>query len=194
MALKLKPTQSAEFELPSEGSHQAVCICVIDLGTQDNTYEGVTTTAHKVFVGFEVADEFKASGDPFILGRDYTFSLNEKAALRGLVKALRGKDVGADEELDLRALLKKPCIVSLENKTTSGGKSYVKLTGVQPPMRGNKPATCRLESIFWEIDSGEPFPDADWLPYLYGQPLLKVVESSHEWRQAQTAANDEIAF
>lgn len=194
MALKLKPSQSAEFELPSEGSHQAVCVCVIDLGTQDNTYEGVTTTAHKVFIGFEVADESKASGEPFVLGRDYTFSLNEKAALRGLVKALRNKDVGIDEELDLRALLGKPCIISLEAKTTSGGKSYVKLTGVQPPMRGSKPTRCRLEAIFWEIDSGETFPDAEWLPYLYGRPLLQVVESSHEWRQGQTPANDEIAF
>jgi hypothetical protein len=193
MALKLKPTESTEFELPSEGSHQAVCVAVVDLGTQENTYEGTVTVAHKVYLAFELAGDTKEDGSPFVVGRDYTFSLNEKAALRQVAKALRGKDVGPDEEIDLRGFLKKPCIVALEAKQTGAGKNYVKLSGVTPPMKGTKPAACRLEPVYWEIDSGEEFPEAEWLPYLYGTPLRKVLEASAEWK-GQGAKDDTEAF
>lgn len=195
MPLKLKvPDPNQSFELPSEGSHPAALVAAIDLGTQENTYQGVTTVAHKVFLAFELLGEEKEEGGPFIMGRDYTFSLNEKANLREVVKALRGgKDMAPDEELELSALLGKPCIVAIEHGKTSKDVAFAKITRVTPPMKGQKshPHTCK--PVCWEIDSGEVFPNEDWLPFLYGKPLREVVERSAEWKQGGAkAALDEI--
>jgi hypothetical protein len=199
VALKLKMKDAESYEMPSAGSHQAVCVAVVDLGTQERTFEGLTSVSRQIFLAYEILGETKEDGSPFVVGRDYTFSLNEKAWLRHAVKALRGgKDVSADEEIDLKSLLLRPCIVALEHKQTAGGKDYAKLSGVQPPMKGAKAGGNTVGPVYWEIDSGEPFPEDDWLPYSYGKPLLEVVGQSHEWRRqaagAAVAGHGEEAF
>lgn len=185
MALKATVPQPGQFSvsLPSEGTHPATCVALIDLGTQDRTYQGETKLQHMVFVGFEVHDD--DSLEKAIIGRGYTFSLNEKAGLRGVVKALRGgRDVAPDEEVNFRAFLGRPCLVSIEHKDGKEGRKFANLSDVLAPPKGVKVPPPTRTPVFWEIDSGEPFPDEEWLPYLWGKKLLAWVEASKEWAGA----------
>ena len=72
------------WENPTAGLHQAVCIDVIDLGTQPTQWGD----KEKLKLMFQL-EETKEDGSPLTIGRNYTRSLHEKAALRKDLKSWR---------------------------------------------------------------------------------------------------------
>jgi hypothetical protein len=108
---------SGTFENPPAGAHPAVCTKMIDLGTQETTWQGTTKFAHKVKIVFELAEKMK-DGRPFLTMRDFTVSLHENASLRAFLASWRGRDF-TDEELagfDPKVLIGKGCLLSLIEK------------------------------------------------------------------------------
>lgn len=103
-----------KFENPEPGTYPAVCIRLIDMGTQTSDWKGEKKTAHKVKLVWELSEKM-TDGRPFIAIRDFTVSLHEKSALRGFLSGWRGKDF-SDEELkgfEAKNLLGKGCLLSL---------------------------------------------------------------------------------
>jgi hypothetical protein len=176
------------------GTHPAALVGIIDLGTQLRAaFEGGKAEwKHMVYLCFEVFDE---DARPLI-GRAYTFSLSEKASLRGILKALKGgKDVAPGEQVNFRGLLGKACQVVVEHGEGKEKRPYARLTNVVGPPKGFKAPAVAHSGTFWEIDSGETFPDAEWLgeQFLWGKRLLEWLEQSREWggdkRSAGAPAN-----
>lgn len=200
MALNLRVPQpnsgSGDFELAPEGSHCAILAAVIELGTSTKEQPGQPArTTKEAFLVFELIGEVRRDNTPFYLGRNYTASLNEKASLRAVLKALRGgRDFTTDEDVDLKTYLGKPCIVSVEHKTSAAGRQYARISGVQPPMKGQRAEKPSNDPIYWEIDSGEPVPEEDWLPYCLGSPVKHVIEQSNEWRGIALQVEADEAF
>jgi hypothetical protein len=79
-------SNDAKFTNPPAGTYGAVCIKVIDLGTQPVVWEGDTKYQRKVFIQWEL-DEQMEDKRPFVTGRKFTVSMHEKATLRAFLKA-----------------------------------------------------------------------------------------------------------
>lgn len=183
MALKTKANNKSggDFELPPSGTHAAVCVAVIELGTHTNEYQGKATDQQKVFLVFELVDENKADGSSHFVGRDFSLSLGKKSNLRKIMAGWRGKDFDDDEELDLAKVVGRPCIVSISHKTP-GERTYATLDSVSQPMKGQSIGKPSVTPFAWEIteDRGEP-PTEDWLPFIYGKSVYDTINASHEY-------------
>ncbi len=111
-------------EQPPVGSHSAVLYKIVDVGTQEDSYEGKKTSARKVYLFFEI-DARLSSGDyagqRFSVCQNYTLSTGKKSNLRKILIKWRGpvtpnKPALTDEELEgfeMSRLLGAPCMVKL---------------------------------------------------------------------------------
>jgi hypothetical protein len=107
-------SSSKTFENPEAGTYPAVCIRLIDMGTQESTWQGEKKASHKVKLVFELA-ELMSDGRPFIAMRDFTVSMHEKSSLRQFLAGWRGRDF-SDEELkgfEAKKLIGQGCLLSL---------------------------------------------------------------------------------
>ncbi len=149
-----KPSEGGgNFELPPIGTHLAVCYQVIDLGTQEVTYDGQTKHAHQVRVSWELSDERMSDGRPFSVHKKYTWSMHEKATLRHHLEAWRGvafaeKDFGKGG-FDIKNILGKPCILTVVQSAGNNGKTYANVAGVGKLMKGQKDAAIYASLPDW---------------------------------------------
>ena len=186
------------FEACPAGNHAAVLIAIIDLGTQEDSYQGVERTSRKVFLCWEIPGEQTAAGRSHVIGREYTLSFNEKAGLRKLIEAWRGKSFTEGEEFDLSALLGKPCMLTVVTEDKNG-KTYAKINGVSSMPKGMPVPTATLGKISFSLEEDDraKFPDADWLPWSYGSKLIDIAKKSPEWNEQPVGASaqaDEAPF
>ena len=119
-------TQDKKFENVEPGTYAAVCIGVIDLGTQPVEFEGEKKQQHKLIITFELSEQM-GDGRPFVANREFTVSLHEKAGLRKFLAGWRGRDFNAEElaGFDLKNLLGKGCLLSMIQSKTIQINVYV---------------------------------------------------------------------
>lgn len=91
-----------DFELPKEGTVQAVLAEVRDLGLVDSVYNGVAKKTHKVLFRYQLA-ELDTEGQPKRVYERFTLSLHEKAGLRKRIKQMFGKE--PPTTLDLETII-----------------------------------------------------------------------------------------
>lgn len=155
------PTER-DFELPPAGTHLAVCYRVIDLGTQDSSYQGQTKKQHKVLLSWELPDEKMSDGRPFTISQRYTWSMSEKAALRRDLESWRGKpfteaDFG-EHGFDIRNILGVGCLLTVVH-VGKNGKTYANISsigrlmkGMQTPPLTNPQAYLWISTERWDAD------------------------------------------
>jgi hypothetical protein len=176
--------EGGDFELPPSGTHPAILVALIDLGTHTSTFDP-TKTRHKILLIWELTAESDSKGINFLVCQDYTWSLNSKAALREVVKGFRGKDLADGEEYDLAAMLGQPCMINLSEGVSGKGKTFIEVSSVSPPMRGltvppasYPPYGFVLSMINSTLDNLE-IPE--WVPKLYGRNVIDDIKASHEY-------------
>lgn len=128
--------ESKSFTPAPEGTHQAVCVDVIDKGMQPNSFKP-GSMQHKIAVVWQI-DERRDDGKRFILYKRYTLSLNEKASLRHDLESWRGKPFTRDEEMgfDVELLIGANCLVNVQHKKSAdGAKTYANVVSVMPLLR-----------------------------------------------------------
>lgn len=135
--------ESKPKQLPPAGTHVARCYSVVDLGTQTLEYMGSTKELRKVRVTWELPDELAVFDEekgeqPFVLSREYTLSLYEKANLRHDLESWRGKQFTAQElaGFDIFTLIGAPCLLSVIHKTSDKGKTFANVTTVSKLPKG----------------------------------------------------------
>lgn len=132
-------TNSTQRELIPAGSHVARCFSMIHLGTALEEYLGEKKLMTKIKITFELPDEkriFKQGEEekPFVISKDFTLSMHEKASLRIALEAWRGKGF-IDEEassFDITRLLTIPCMLNIIHAKTKAGRDYAKIAGFSP--------------------------------------------------------------
>lgn len=171
------------FEPCPAGNHPAVLVGLIDIGTQKETFQGVTKDAHRIFLCWEVPGEKTSSGASHVIGREYTFSGHEKSGLRIMMEAWRGKAYGEGEEFDPSKLIGKPCLLNVINEQ-SGDKTYAKIKGVGALPKGMPKVTATLAPVVFNLEDDDvaDFPTAEWLPWSYGEQLITKAQRSPEWQ------------
>jgi len=123
------------WENPTAGLHQAVCIDVIDLGTQSTQWGD----KEKLKLMFQL-EETKEDGTPMTIGRNYTRSLHEKAALRKDLKSWRGADLSDEERsgFDTEKLIGAQAQVNIEEFEKEDGSKGSGIGAILPPVKGQK--------------------------------------------------------
>lgn len=177
----LKDTGKGDFQQPPEDTHVAVCIRLIDLGTQNEEYLGKKKQVEQLMIGWELPNALMDDGRPFMVSRIYTKSLNEKANLRSDLENWRGKDF-TEEELkgfDERKLLGKACLLQIIHKKKQGGGTTAKVSAVMKLPAGTTPPAPKNELLHFSLEP-EHFK-----PELY--------EKLTEWTRKKIALSPEYA-
>lgn len=193
--------ESKQRQLPPAGTHTARCYSVIDLGTQESQFG----PSHKIRISWELPDEkvvFKDENgeQPFIISKDYTLSLYEKANLRKDLESWRGREFTDEEKngFDIFTLIGAPCLLAVIHKTANNGKVYANVTSISKLPKGMKVPDQINPKVSFAIEDGPKSETYKQLP----QWLQDKISDCQEWNQQQetngndqsSADDDEIPF
>jgi hypothetical protein len=162
------------------GNHLAVLVAVIDMGTQENSFQGqdVKWQRRAYFVWELVGEQISGTKKNHVIGVDLTLSLNEKAKLRKWVEARTGKVIPEGSEFDVSKELGQPCMLNVVEKN-----GYPRIDGVAAVpaafVKSMPPATYPLTAL--DLDSfikGTPVPE--FVPWMYGSPLADHIKACRE--------------
>lgn len=185
-------SNGTDYEQAPLGTHVARCVRLIDIGTQDNEYEGRKSTRRQVVVTWELPEELMSTGDfagqPFLISKFFTQSLNEKATLRKWLITWRGGDFTPEEleGFDAKNILGAPCLISVTASETTG-KSIV--SGVMKLTKGIKSPAQITPTVFFSLEPDE-FDAAVYEGLSEG--FKKMINLSPEWAalSAKPASDD----
>lgn len=175
-------------ELPPPGNYPAVLVGLVDLGTHEEEYQGKRYDARKVLLCWELAGENRSDGGPQILSMDFNLleKMSAKSKLRKLLEGWRGRPMDDKEAIDLAVLMGKACLLNVGHKKSQKGSDYATILGVTPVLKGMAVPRPLCELFTWHFGAG-PFTPPDWLPFLYGKPVLEHIEAARESRAAAPA-------
>lgn len=122
--MKVKDT-SGGFENAPNGTHLAICVGLCGIGTHESEYNGQKRDRTQIIITWELPNELRQGGQPFIVSQFYTRSLSEKANLRQDLISWRGRDFTAEElkNFEMKNILGKGCQVTIVENDK--GKSKV---------------------------------------------------------------------
>jgi hypothetical protein len=188
MSLTATSTPST-FELPPAGQYIARCYRVIDLGTQETTWNGKPKLQHKVLISFELLDEFQkmADGRPFSIHTRYTVSTSEKALLRHDLESWRGQPFTEEEvrSFQIAKVLGKYSYVNIiHNKSKNGEQTYANIAAIMPlPKNMPRPDPVN-EDVVYDLDDRNPA-----VFELFSDNLKALIMASKEWSQTPASAD-----
>lgn len=138
-----------------EGTYQAICIGVIDIGLQYS--EKYKKASPKVMIIWAFPTEKILVNEeeiPRIQSKEYTSSLGEQSNLRRDLSAWRGKQF-TEEELQgfvLTNILNVPCLMQIIHKEKNGNK-YAEISSIMAlPKTMEKVETNNLNHIIFDFD------------------------------------------
>ncbi len=180
------PKPTTERETCPAGNHLAICSRLIDLGTQETSFQGTTRHQRKIYIEWLLPDERDGDGEPHVIGKRYTLSSSEKSNLRQDLESWRGRrftdaDFEGADAFDLRAVLGAACLVSVVHSEREG-KRYADVQNVASIPRGTQRPSLHRESVYLSLESGEF--DRSVFESL-GDRLQQVIAASPEYRQLQ---------
>jgi hypothetical protein len=186
-----------------EGTFQALCNMVVDLGLQNTTYQGKDTIKHQCWIRWElpterleITDKNGAETDVAMsIGKMYTVSLHEKSNLRKDLEGWRGRAFTAEElqGFDLFKLAGAACQVSVVH-VKRNDKTYANVVAVAGWPKGlAKPKATETGIILYSLDQPEHYPD---LPQWLRDKINARVEEPAATPPAAAAADldDDIPF
>lgn len=158
MSLKLKRKKRTTVPPLAGGTYLGICIGIIDLGEQYN--QNFKNYADKLMLLFEISGEtVNVDGEdkPRWLSREYTASLNEKAALYKHLVAWRSRDFTEGEldtdgdGFDIKSMLGKPCMLTVIVKDGDNG-AYNRIENIAALPKGVPAPTTEQELLAYDID------------------------------------------
>lgn len=141
-----------------EGTHQAVCVDVIDAGWHANPFKD-GAQQHKVDIAWQI-EALRDDGKRFTLYKRYTLSLHEKATLRHDLESWRGKAFTSAElaGFDVEAVIGANCLINVQHKASpDGSRVYANVIAVMPLVRGMSKFTA--EGYVRKVDQVDAVPD-----------------------------------
>lgn len=144
--INAKNSGTVRIPIPA-GNYVARCYQMLHIGTVKESYQGEEKFLNKVRIGWELPTELKVfkeeNGEqPYVISKEFTLSLNEKANLRKLLASWRGKDFTEEEAkcFDVTKLLGATCQLNIIHKPSKKDPSvvYEDVASVSPLLKGIK--------------------------------------------------------
>ena len=203
----IQQTESKEYEKCPKGQHIARLVGIIDLGTQTWAYQGDAKSGQKLYLLFEVYAEDEQGnlvvrsddGTPFLIGKEFSSSLNSKSNLFKFITSWRGKELQSEDfPFDFSRMLGKYCLMSVTHSTSQdGSKSYANIATIAllpKKMSDNLPKPVALP-FFFDLDA----EDFQAMEVLYRTRMWQGIQNkialSPEWmRRTGSAPLPPVAF
>jgi hypothetical protein len=142
MEILASANSGSNYEPIPAGTHVARAYSMVYLGTIKTDFQGQETWLPKVRITFELPLETKVfkeeNGEqPYVISKEYTLSLADKANLRKDLESWRGKKF-TDEEIkgfDICKLLGVPCMLSIIH-TEKNGNVYANIGNISGLVKG----------------------------------------------------------
>jgi hypothetical protein len=168
MPITAKENSKPRVLIP-EGTHEAICYLVVDIGTQVTNYGD----KRKIVIAWEFPElrmEMEDGSDkPRVKSKILTLSLHEKSILRPLLEGWRAKTFTPQElkdGFDISKLLGCNCSMQILHRTGDNGIVYDEIRNVTPPNTG-KVAVVPTENphLYFSLQDGNDIPEGvyDWL-------------------------------
>lgn len=169
-------SETKNYAPAPEGTHQGVCVDVIDVGLKPNPFrEG--TQQHKIDIAWQI-DEHREDGKRFVVYKRYTLSLNEKANLRHDLESWRGKPFTEDElrGFDVEAVIGANALINIQHKpsTKNLGKVFANVVSVMKTTKGMVALAAEdyVRHQQEEVAESGEMVDADSIPFMWAVPFL----------------------
>lgn len=185
---------NGNFDIPSEDTHEARLVAIIDMGTHREQYQGQgdAKPKRKVYLAWELDEKMPGGEYHFVVGQQYTLSFHEMSSLRQLAETLRGEKYLPNADIDYLKMLgsadgKIPpvcALVTIKHKDRGEGKRKVaQISNIGPVPKARRPAifTPQRKPISWEL-GGDLKTLPDWLPFYFGHPLADEISQCEEMR------------
>jgi hypothetical protein len=168
-------------EVPSEDTHDARVVALIDLGTHSESFKGeAEKKVRKCFLVFELDEEMTGmKGVNHVVGVRYTMSFHEKATLRKIAETILNDGQKFSGEVDYEELVGQPCRVQISHTVKTGEKgerTYANvgtISAVSKKQRDKVFAAKRETSVWYVGDSLDDLPD--YLPRIYGEEAKDII-------------------
>lgn len=191
MPLNIRGQQAKEFRRVPEGVHQAVCNMVVDCGVQPG---GKYPPRHQVYVRWEIpaqrvewtSADGRVQRGPMNIGKFYTASLSEKAALRRDLENWRGRPFTAEElaGFDLFKILGTACQLMVAH-TRNGDEIYANVTGVMSFPKNQPRPAAENQLVRYSPEEPEQF---ELLPRWLREKIENARRASDEAAFSQESA------
>lgn len=178
---------------PDAGSHAAVLVAMIDLGLHEESFQGgpVTTKRKALLVWELVGEKVPGTDKNHFIAREYTVSENEKAGIRKVAEKVRGKAYQDGDDIDYTGMVGRPMLVTVQHKQV-GEKTYASVGDVTALPKGMLKPAATVKPFAWFIGCGEPVPQHEWLPWIYGEKVAdKVARGSRALKAEEDAGEEE---
>ena len=145
MAINATTNGNTLRELIPTGNYIARCYKMIHIGTVEEIILGEKKVLNKVRIGWELPTELRVFNEekgeqPLVIDKEFTLSLYEKSALRGVLKSWRGKDFTEEEAkcFDITKLLGVQCMINIIHKPSKrdASKVYEEIAGITAVPKG----------------------------------------------------------
>ncbi|HPA53434.1 MAG TPA: hypothetical protein PLP50_17720 [Thermoanaerobaculia bacterium] len=134
MAIVAKSADNGTFVNAPQGSHQAVCCDVIDVGLVDVVQPDKSVKkVHKIDIVWQLPIVNEESGKRFTVRKRFTLSLSEKANLRKDLEAWRGKPFPkeiVETGFDVENLLGVNALLNVQHEASREGRVYANVKAI----------------------------------------------------------------
>jgi hypothetical protein len=172
-----------------EGNWPAVCVAVIDLGTQSQRkYQSQEREdVRKILLIWELVD---VEGNPLV-DRDFRASMHEKAGIRQFLTSWIGPQKNG-VKFDFFQLVGKTCLLNVTHSHSKDGeRTYANADKATPlPAAYKKPGMMPApthEPIAIRVGEAHELPA--WVPYHFGRPVKEWLASARENRRTTTGTS-----
>jgi len=196
--MKAEVPQKTEFKQLKAGAYVARIYSIVDIGSQETTFNGETKMKRKIRVTWEfpsqleVFDEAKGE-QPFVLANEYTLSLYESAPLRKDIESWLGRPLSPKEMAEgfevssLLGTVGQAQVIHIPSKKDPS-KSYAQISslmalpeGMPLPKAYNPQVVVEMED--WDGQKFQELPEF----------VRKKIEGSKEYREKHSAPEFEQA-
>ncbi len=188
MSLMLQRKAGSDIPPLDGGTYMAVCVGVIDIGTQYN--DRYKKSAPKVILIFEIpAERVEVDGEskPRWISGTYTQSMNDKSKLADILTTWRGKkfnDVELEVGFDLTQMLGEPAMVQI-TQTEKDGKVFANLEGVSGIPKGLPTPKAEGELLLYDMSAPDEAVFEKLPEWIRGK-----IKASEEWQGGHTGAEE----
>lgn len=138
--MKVPKIESTYEPLPA-ATYVARLYSIIQIGSETYEYQGKSITQNKVSLTFEFPTELREFGEgekPYVLSKEFTFSMHAKSKLRPFIESWLGDFKNDDDayDLDFSDLIGKTGLVSVSHYTKKSGAVGEKISAIVPLPKG----------------------------------------------------------
>ena len=183
MSFVVKEEGGSRIPPVAEGSYPSVCVGLIDLGMQNQEFEGRKKCSRQVTIIWELVGETIETSEgelPRTINKTYTASLHERSGLRKDLKSWRGREFTAEElkGFDLCNILGAPCLLQIVHKNTPNG-TYANIAAIMSLPKGMPRPAPASAPVLFDIDSETAIEDFANLP----EWIQKRIAESPTWAE-----------